>query len=256
VAIVGTRKACARGGQFARKLAADLAASGCAIISGGAEGIDTEAHLGALDVHGPTLVVLGTPVERPFPAKNAALFSRVCEQGGLLSETPRDGHTSRASFVQRNRLIAALADAVVVVQAPLKSGAISTAAFARRLGRPLLAVPASPWDLRGEGCLGLLTGGAKICRTATDVLSLAAPSPGTIPARSPGKPEKRKRIQHLDADEQAVVAALAMGDASVDELCVITGLDAARVQRATLMLMLSRTIQEVGGGRFARTDHP
>jgi DNA processing protein len=256
IAIVGTRRACVRGRHFARNLAADLAAAGCVIVSGGAEGIDAEAHLGALDVRGPTLAVLGTAVERPFPSKHAGIFAEVCTHGGLLSETARDGPTFRASFVRRNRLIAALADAVVVVQAPFKSGAMSTAAFARRLERPLLVVPASPWDPRGEGCLALLAQGAKICRSATDVLSLAAPSPGTIPARSPGRPEKRKRIQHLDADEQALVAALAVGEASVDELCVITGLDAARVQRATLMLMLSRTIQEVGGGRYACTDHP
>lgn len=254
VAIVGTRRPDAQAAAFTRALARELARAGCPVISGGALGIDTEAHRGALEAGGRTLSVLATGLEPPYPAQNRELFSAICEHGALVSEAlaPVPGHPS--TFLARNRLIAALAAVVIVVQAPLRSGALSTAAHARKLGRRLLAVPHAPWDVRGAGCLTLLAGGAGVCRSSADVLSLAAPEGGKPPPKHPGRPEKAELCRELDGDERTVVEALNEGASTADGLCEATGLSAPRVQRAILMLLLSKVIQEVSCGRYVRTD--
>jgi DNA processing protein len=177
----------------------------------------------------------------------------------LLTEAAEDGAMHRGSFLERNRLIAALGRVVIVVQAPLRSGALSTASHAKKLGRPVLAVPYAPWQLQGAGWLTLLAGGAGVCNGVEDVLSLSAleggehplPSP---PRSSPGRPVKASKYQDLDEDERRIVEALAEGPATADGLCDLSALPAPRVQRAILMLLLSKVIHEVSCGRYARTD--
>ncbi len=155
VAIVGTRRASRDAIAFTERLAAELAQAGASVVSGGAAGIDTAAHEGALRARGVTIVVQAAPLEAPYPRRNANLFDRVIEQGGgWLSETPPGKHARPFRFLARNRLIAALADVVIVVQAPARSGALSTARWARELERPVLAVPGAPWDPRAEGVVG------------------------------------------------------------------------------------------------------
>ena len=254
VAIVGTRNSDARADEFTRALAAELAQAGCAIVSGGARGIDTAAHRGALDVGGRTVAVLATGLEAPYPRHNRILFSEIAERGALLSETEEQVPGFASAFLARNRLIAALASVVIVVQAPNKSGALSTAAHASKLGRPLMAVPHAPWERRGEGCLALLANGARVCRSSADVLSLAAPTGVKPPRPPPRRPKKAASYPDLDEDERGVIEALGTATLSADELCESTGLSAPRVQRAVLMLLLSRVIQEVGCGRYARID--
>lgn len=256
VAIVGTRRADLWGEQFTRRLARELAEAGCVVISGGAVGIDTEAHLGALEGGGASVAVLPTGLAEPYPSKNRSLFHKLTESGCLLSEVSGTCPGYASVFLARNRLVAALARVVVVTQAPICSGALSTAAHARALGRPLLAVPSAPDVPRGQGCLELLASGAGICRGAKDVLSLAAPGQvETLPGR-PRRPKKGKRNQELGEDESALLRALDRGPLDADELCQAAALPAPRVQRAILMLLLSGVIQEVGGGRYGRADHP
>jgi DNA processing protein len=254
VAIVGTREPDTLAGRFAHTLARELAEAGCPIISGGALGIDSAAHRGALDGGGFTVAILATGLERPYPADNGQLFRRVVERGALLSESLDDVPGYASAFLARNRLIAALASVVVVVQAPFKSGAMSTAKHALKLGRPLLAVPYAPWESRGGGNLTLLAAGARVCRTSSDVLSLAAPSGLPIARSSRKGPRKAESYPGLDEDERGVLRALSTAVLSADELCDRTGLSAPRVQRALLMLLLSKVIQEVGCGRYARDD--
>jgi DNA processing protein len=259
VAIVGTRHPSEQAAAFARKLAAELASEGHVIVSGGAEGIDSEAHLGALEAGGCTVAVLGVPLDRPYPMANLPLFRAIAERGAVLSEYPPGVDVYPSRFLERNRLIAALAWRVVVVQAPARSGALSTARAALKLARPLFAVPSAPWEPLGEGTLGLLAKGALVCRSSRDVLSLAAASPQRTLAKThrtkSRRPDKAKESHRLDEDEQAVVVALERGFQSADELCEATALTAPRVQRAVLMLLLSKVICEVGSGRYGRTDY-
>lgn len=250
MAIVGTRKPDVLAGQFAHTLARELVEAGCSIVSGGALGIDTTAHQGALDGGGFTVAILATGLEHPYPADNGQLFRRIAEQGALVSESLENVPGYASAFLARNRLIAALASVVVVVQAPNQSGAMSTAKHALKLGRPLLAVPYAPWEGRGAGCLALLATGAQVCRSSADVLSHLAPS-----ERKPaGAPPRRAHAYEgdLDEDERLALRSLSSDVLTADDLCERTAMSAARAQRAILMLLLSGLIQEVGAGRYAR----
>jgi DNA processing protein len=255
VGIVGTRHPSRQAAAFARKLARELAEAGRLVVSGGAEGIDTEAHRGALDAGGRTALILGTPLAKPYPVANTELFCAIIERCCALSEVLDGAEMYPARFLERNRLIAAVSSVVIVVQAPFGSGALSTAAAAKQLGRPVLVVPYAPWEERGAGGLALLGAGAGVCRDSRDVLSLAAAGPAAraapTPKTNPRRSNKVQEIHGLDDDERAVFEALKAGPNAADELCEATGLPAPRVQRAILMLLLSRAIQEVGSGRYA-----
>ncbi len=144
LAIVGARAATMTGCRTARELAAASARKGMTIVSGGALGIDAAAHRGALDAGGVTFAVLGCGVDVVYPARNAMLFDEIAASGGLISEYPPGTQPRHGQFPARNRIIAALAESVLVVEAGLLSGASITAGHARRLGRTVLAVPGSP----------------------------------------------------------------------------------------------------------------
>ncbi|MET0287430.1 MAG: DNA-processing protein DprA, partial [Polyangiales bacterium] len=211
VAIVGTRRVDAAGLRFARELASDLARAGCTIVSGGAHGIDTAAHEGALDVGGATIAVLPSRLDEPYPPRNRLLFEHIAATGALLGEHELEPVRYASVFLARNRLIAALARITIVVQAPVQSGALSTAAHARKLGRPLMAVPFAPWEVRGAGCLELLAEGALMLRSSADVLAQIAPEQPPAP--------RRTRAVFGDEDQQVVHDALARGQLTVDALC-------------------------------------
>ncbi|HET9930682.1 MAG TPA: DNA-processing protein DprA [Polyangiaceae bacterium] len=193
VAIVGTRHPTAEGSEFAHSLAGELARSGVAILSGGAEGIDTVAHEGALSVGGETAVIAPAGFSRPFPEDNAALFARVVAEGGAYASLVEDEVPARqGAFFARNACLAALGWALVVVEAGFRSGARNAAAAARRLGRPVFAVPSAPWLPKGAGCIEELRLGARICAGAKDVLrSLEELGAQPIPPSS--KPRGRRR---------------------------------------------------------------
>jgi len=207
VAIVGTRRADRDALGFARRLARELAERGVGILSGGAEGVDAAARRGALEGEGLTWVVQAAPLDRPYPGKHRRLFGEILERGGgWLSETPPGSPAYPSRFLARNRIVAALADAVVVVQAPARSGALSTARRARELGRPLLATPHAPWDPRGEGCLRLLRKGARLCASADDVAE--ALGLGRAPR---AKRTRRRPLEDREKLKAAIVSRVPFG---------------------------------------------
>lgn len=237
VAIVGTRRASPEATAFTERLAAELAHAGVYVVSGGAEGIDGAAHRGALE-SGRTLVVHATGLDDLFPSAHRRLFAGILDRGGAwLSETPPGAQGAAWRFLARNRLIAALAQVVIVVQAPARSGALSTAKAAAGLGRPVLAVPAAPWDPRGEGVLGLLERGARICRHAGDVTQLLGLPGVPIDPPRPALPDEQARV----------LAALADGPRHVDELVSAVGLGAARVQVALVELSMVGLVRQDAG---------
>jgi len=181
VAVVGSRRAQPWALDFSRKLARELVGAGVGVVSGLARGVDTAAHKGALEAGGPTLGVLGSGIDVIYPPENAELAGQMA----LLSELPFGSGPSAGSFPRRNRIIAALVDAVVVVQAPEKSGALITASLAAELGREVLAVPGRPGDWASRGSNGLLRDGAGLVLDATDVLEAlgmtAAAEDGGLP---------------------------------------------------------------------------
>lgn len=269
VAIVGTRAPTEPARKFAQSLSGALAREGVAILSGGAEGIDTDAHLGALAVGGTTVVVAPAGLENPFPAHNGELFVDIVRRrGAYVSHVgPKVGATTPA-FLQRNSYMVALAHVVVVVEAPIVSGARNAAAHARRLGRPLFVVPHPPWNSAGRGCILELRLGALPLDGPKDVLRALADA--NLHALPPPPPRRKRR--HGESAAQArlrlgrepgseghggpqfevdrVLAAVRSGAAHLDLICGETGLDPPRVQHHLLTLSLRGVLVADPSGRI------
>ena len=239
VAVVGTRFPSAEGVAFTRSFAAELAAAGVAVLSGGAEGIDSAAHEGALDVSGRTVVVAPGGFNRPFPAENGPLFQRVVDSGGAYLSLRADDEASyQAIFFARNACLVALAHAVVVTQRPYRSGASNAAKWARQLGRPLFVVPHSPWVAEGKGCLQEIRWGAIPIDRAKEVLVHLRAS-GLHPLPPTGTTQGELWPAADPSDDDPVLRALKSGACHADEISERTGLSVAVVQQRILTLALS-----------------
>lgn len=203
----------------AHAVARHLAAGGVQVVSGGALGVDGAAHRGALAGHGTTTVVLGSGVDVLYPVRHAPLFGEILAHGGTLAGMLPDGTQPRAgTFPQRNRLIAALADMVIVVEADVRSGSLSTAAAGQRFGRIVAACPGS------RGCERLLADGAAIIESCADAeLALA----GTPRHRAPSV---------IDPIARQVQDAIANGAVGIDQIVRHTGLTVRVVLRALPMI--------------------
>ena len=237
VAIVGTRRATSAAESFARDLAARLCKGGWSVWSGGAAGIDSAAHEGAVEAGGKSVVVMGTGFEHLYPASNAHLFGSILDAGGAwLSLYPPEQVGARWTFLARNELLAAMVDHVVVVQTPLRSGARSTMAAARRMGKTTWAVPGAPWDKAAEGCLLEIEAGAKPLVFPEQILGLPRPS-----AQTPST--------QLSQQEQSVVDVLAKGPAFLDTLCEQSSLTVAQASEIVLSLTLKGMLEEGSDGR-------
>ncbi len=176
VGIVGTRKSTVYGNSIAGEIAFDLASSGVTVISGGASGIDTAAHFGALNANGKTICVQANGLDKKYPSKNELLFEKIQGRGLLVSEYPPGRTPLRHSFLARNRIIAALSKGVVVVEADLISGAISTANHANRLNRNVMAFPGNINSPKSAGCHNLVKSHqAELVTSAADILELISP---------------------------------------------------------------------------------
>jgi DNA processing protein len=253
VAIVGTRAADDEARQFTERLAFELASAGCPIVSGGALGIDGAAHVGALNAGRPTIAVLASGFSPPYPRRHGPLFERIVEGGGaLVTEVPDGTAPQKGRFLARNRIVAAMARVVVVTQAPIPSGALSTAALAVKRKTPVMSVPSAPWDPRGEGCLVLLKRGALVCTSARDVLSVSATSGGASANCNAEGSENNNDFSDLDPVERQIVRDLGPQPRHPDEIAHRTGLAAREVQRALSTLLLKDLIEVRPGGRFRR----
>ena len=262
VAIVGTRRATSEGIAFARRLARDLVRQGIAVLSGGASGIDTAAHEGALDGQGATVIVAPSSFDRPYPVDNAALFARVIDGGGAhLTTHPNGTAALRHVFFERNSLLAALAHALVVVESHYRGGARNAASAARSLGRPVLAVPGAPWNAASAGCLLELRAGARLVVSARDVLDAIAlrplPEESDMPllpgvtwdAPAAAAPDDRpsdlppgSSSRPPNDDRDALLQLLALGPRWPDEICRILGLSVPRLHALLLTLTLESVV--------------
>ena len=182
VGIVGSRASTRYGQEVAAQIAGDLSSAGVLVVSGMARGIDAAAHGAALAGPGGTGAVLGCGLTTVYPAENAALWHRVEREGILVTEYPLGTEPLPMNFPPRNRIIAGMASAVVVVEAAARSGSLITARFGNEFGRDVFAVPGSILSETSEGCHALLRDGAILCRGAEDVLSEIFPSIGLAAA--------------------------------------------------------------------------
>jgi DNA processing protein len=252
VALVGSRLTTHYGVEVARRLAYQLAHAGVTVVSGGARGIDTAAHQGALSAKGRTIAVLGTGINRVTPPENAELFQRIAAHGALVTQFPFDRPPDRQSFPIRNRIVAGMTLGTVVVEAGLHSGALITANFATDYGRQVFAVPGRIDSPQSKGCHDLIKKGAKLCESAEDILSefeyLFPPSnrPAAGPQPAPGP------ALELSESEQRVLAAVGPEERSVDEIIQATGLSAAVVSVTLLSLEMKRLVKPLPGKLFVR----
>jgi DNA processing protein len=257
VAIVGAREADGDGCDFTLELAADLATRGVVILSGLARGIDAAAHRGALEAGGLTGAVLGTSLDECSPPEHRDLQREVAASVGLLTEVPSGVSPSRVTFARRNRLLAALSRAVVVVQGRAGSGSLLTARAARALKLPVGAVPWDPREPLAEAPLELLAGReATVIRSADDVLTLIGEKPAAAEdAASAGRGRARKASPvdfESASSEGRLYRALRRLPQPLERVASQAGLNPAEAGAALVQLELSGHARREPGGRVRR----
>jgi DNA processing protein len=249
IAVVGARVASAGGQRFARELAHDLGGRGFVVVSGLARGIDGAAHQGALAT-GTAAVLAGGP-DDVYPPEHAGLYREIAQRGCIVSENPPGARAKAQDFPRRNRIISGLAQAVVVVEAELRSGSLITARLAGEQGREVLAVPGSPLDPRARGCNNLLRQGAAVCESADDVVQALHRLGAREPAPSPfhDAPADHAALeQAADQLRERVAALLSPTPTPRDELVRALRAPAAHVTAALVELTLAGRAELLAGG--------
>lgn len=244
-AVVGTRRPTSYGQAAAREIAGALAASGLTVVSGLARGIDSLAHLAALDAGGRTLAVLGSGIDQLYPPEHRLLAERIAASGAVLTDYALGTKPEAGNFPPRNRIISGLALAVILVEAGEGSGALITADFAADQGREVFAVPGSIYSRASRGTNALIRTGANVLTSPDDVLeALNLDVVVRQEAMSEALPE--------DDGERKVLGALTFEPTHVDEVQTRCGLPAAQVAASLAMLELKGRVRQVGGMQYVR----
>lgn len=241
IAIVGTRKATSAGIRIAEEIAAKLAAAGFAIISGLAFGIDAAAHRGALKAGGKTIAVLGNGIDRIYPVSNEKLGLEIIRSGGtIISEYEAGKPSLPANFLARNRIVSGLSEAVVVIEAPERSGSLSTAGHAAEQGREVFVVPGPTGHQNYRGSHALIRDGARLAASADDILHDLGVMPPT---------EHKAATDDLNPEEAVIVSALRNAGCglNIDRLVELTRLEPQTVNTAVAILVLKGLVKEGNG---------
>lgn len=254
IAMVGSRMTTHYGIETARKLAYQLAYVGVTVVSGGARGIDTAAHQGALSGKGRTIAVLGTGINLIWPPENAELFERIAANGAVITQFPFNRPADKQSFPIRNRIVAGMTLGTVVVEANLTSGSLITANFATEYGRQIFAVPGRIDSPRSKGCHDLIKKGAKLCEGAEDILSeFEYLFPASNKPPSPAETGVLPALE-LNENEQQVFSRVKLEEeTSIDEIIRACGLPSSSVSVALFSLEMKRLVKQLPGKLFVRS---
>ncbi len=274
IGLVGSRQADARGLELARRFGAEIAACGGVVVTGMAKGVDAAAAAGALDQGCPAVGVLGGGVDVVYPRENKELFAGMARHGCLLSEYPPGTRPDARHFPARNRIISALSDGVVVIQAAEGSGALITARWAAEQGRDVFSVPGPAGEALSRGCNQLLRDGARLVESGQDVMrEYLYRYPGAVRIqnatcsmqnegtenRAPGAEKEKRSGAHrcaagqrpptegLTPEQRAIVDALAEGPLQLDALIDRTGLPASRVLPQLTVLQIKKILRQLPG---------
>ncbi len=253
IAVVGARVATSGGLEAARSLARELAGAGLAVVSGGARGIDSAAHRGALEAGGPTVAVMGAGLDVPYPRENASLYDEVARHGAVISEFPMGTPPLPRHFPLRNRIIAGLSLGVTVVEGREGSGSLITAASALDAGRDVFAVPGPISSPLSEGPHRLILEGAKLVRRVEDILEEIPAWAGFDPAPPSGEGGGGPDRAAASEEERRLVDAVdSVSGSTADELAAALGMATGDLLGALMELELKGWIRQLPGGRFVR----
>jgi DNA processing protein len=240
VAIVGSRKVSPYGREVTKRLARELAEQGIVIVSGLAFGVDAIAHEAALEAGGQAIAVLPSPLDNIYPASHHGLARRILGQGGaLVTEYPSGTGSFKGNFVARNRIIAGLADAVLITEAALKSGSLHTARFALNAGRDVLAVPGNITSATSEGTNNLIKSGAMPVTEVSDILFALGIEPSTT-----------TKPNGATTAEQDIINLIAAGTTDGTLIQAASGLTAEEFNQTLTMLELNGKIRSLGSNHW------
>ena len=267
IGVVGTRKPCFESTAVARRISAELAAAGAVVVSGGALGIDSSAHEGALFAGGKTVCVMGCGFGTNYLMDNEAMRRSVKKSGALVTEYPPFFKASKTTFPERNRIISGMSHGVLVVEAGEKSGSLITAKRANEQGREVFAIPGSVLSSAYTGTNNLIRDGARAVTCARDILSVfAAMYPERIDfkaieqaqAQAPQEPTEEKKApvkkeagEGLGADAAAVYGVFGIEPLHPDEICAMSGLPLPKVISALMQLEIAGLIEQTDGKNYA-----
>jgi DNA processing protein len=255
VAVVGSRRATFGGVEIAHSIGRDLAAVGFQVVSGMALGIDAAAHAGALDAGGTTVAVLGCGIDICYPTRHANLRERIAAAGSVITEEPAGTPPLKYNFPKRNRIIAALAHAVVVVEATERSGALSTARWAADLGREVLAVPGSIRARQSSGTNLLIRDGARPFLGMGDLFDAVEELRQAVPGGAPEAASQSARggLERFSPPLREILARMGMQPVHPDQVGIALGLSPSVVAARLGALELAGAVMSLPGGLVART---
>lgn len=249
IAIVGTRKASENGIRTAKEFAKELSSKGIVIVSGLAMGIDTAAHEGALSGGGKTVAILGNGLNKMYPAQNENLAKKIIENdGAIISEYEQGMPSLKQNFIQRNRIISGISLAVVVIEAPLKSGALSTAGFAASQGREVFVVPGQINHPNYKGSHALIRDGARLVTSPQEIIEDL--SLNSLPIIEKAAAWPTATIPNLTNEERLILSKIKEYNLplDIDKIIELTKLHPQIVNQTLASLILKGLIQEAGGG--------
>ncbi|MFN5952767.1 MAG: DNA-processing protein DprA [Dolichospermum sp.] len=252
VGIVGTRQPTEYGIKWTRQISTALAKNGFTVVSGMAEGIDTESHSATLKAGGRTIAVMGTGVDVIYPHKNRDLYQQILKSGIVISEYPAKTPPNRTHFPRRNRIIAGLSRAVLVMEAPLKSGALITATYANEFNRDVYALPGKIDDQPSQGCLKLISQGAGLINHELNELLIMLGAIPQIDIETEIPLVKSPPIPNLAPELQQIINILAVDALSFDFIIQKTGMNAAIVSSSLLQLELMGLVTQLPGMRYQK----
>ncbi|MEW9900452.1 DNA-processing protein DprA [Chitinivorax sp. PXF-14] len=251
LAMVGSRHATPQGADTARSFSAALSAAGLTIVSGLAHGVDRAAHEGGLTGPGSSIAVVGTGLDRVYPARNRDIAHQLAQSGAILSEFPLGVPALAGNFPRRNRIISGLSLGCLVVEAALQSGSLITARLAAEQGREVFAIPGSIHSPVARGCHALIKQGAKLVETAQDILDELRWQGKAAPAPSPAQTIE---LAPPTDEEQQLLASMGFDPVSVDTICTRSGLTPDKVCAILLKLELESRVNSLPGSRYQRCN--
>jgi len=247
ISIVGTRSPSDYGKRWTQKLTSALVKHGYTIVSGLATGIDAWAHRSCLEAGGRTLAVLGTGLDTVYPPQNRELYQAIQEQGAILTEYPVGTKPDRSNFPARNRIIAGLSRAVIVTEAPDKSGALITARYANEFGREVYSLPGSLDNQNAIGCLRLLNQGANVILSTNHLLEMLGTMPQLDVVNDATPP-----LPDIDPNLKEILSAIAPEPTAFDVIVQTVQQDANSISAGLLQLELLGFISQAPGMRYQR----